>query len=146
MAALILNWLSFMILFPSFLYIARHQNEEKVGQCANDRMNGDLRCPTLDGVAAGLGISMACNFMIGLIMMAVLKQVETLDYAVDMYGDKALAVDAVKSTGSVPIADPHYATTRPSTPETTGRTGLLNQPVQSHQAHHDVELGRPMVV
>jgi hypothetical protein len=144
MTALILNWLSFMVMFPAFLYIARHQNENQVGQCASDHQGG--RCPSFDGVAAGLGICMAMNFLNGLAMMAVLKQVETADYAVDMYGDKALAVDAVKSTGSVPIADPHYATTRPSTPETTGRTGLLNQPVQSHQAHHDVELGRPMVV
>lgn len=151
MTALILNWLSFMVMFPAFLYIARHQQEEKVGACGADSMNDSLRCPSLNGVAAGLGICMGCNFMIGLVMMAVLKQVETADYAVDMYGDKALAVDAVKSTGSVPIADPHYATTRPSTPETTGRTTLTGNQIGStpgvgYHNNNDVELGRPIVV
>jgi uncharacterized membrane protein len=147
MIALILNWLSFMVMFPAFLYIARHNNEQKVGQCADDRMNSDLKCPSLDGVAAGLGVCMACNFLIGLSMMFVLRQVETADYAVDMYGDKALAVDAVKSTGSIPISDPHYstATTQPSTPELLKRN-INNNNTNIAPYQQDVEIGRPMVV
>ncbi len=98
MTALVLNWLSFMVMFPAFLYLARHNNENAVGFCSGDRFG--FRCPSFDAVAAGMGICMAVNFLIGLTMFAVLKQVETADFAVDMYGDKALAVDAVKSTGT----------------------------------------------
>jgi len=134
MTALVLNWMSFFLVFPAFIFLARHQNQGSAGQCANDHFNGNLRCESLDGVCAGMGIAAATTFLLGFDLMAVYAQPERADFAIAK-GQPAMA------TGPQALD-----ATRPSTP--TG--GVVNQPIQSggmnpmNMTTSNVELGQPV--
>jgi len=134
MAALLLNWLSFFTLFPAFLYMARHQNQGSVGQCATDHFNSDLKCPSLDGVTAGMGIATVATFLLGFDLMAVNAQPERADFAIAK-GAPAMA------TGPAALD-----ATRPPTPTATG---IVNQPIQNQSGipmtnMGNVQLGQPV--
>lgn len=135
MTALVLNWMSFFLVFPAFIFLARHQNQGSAGQCANDHFNGNLRCESLDGVAVGMGFAAATTFLLGFDLMAVYAQPERADFAIAK-GQPAMA--------SGPQA---LDATRPPTP--TG--GVVNQPIMQgsgmnpmNMTTSNVELGQPV--
>lgn len=137
MTALLLNWLSFFLIFPTFLFMARHQNEGSAGQCASDHYDGAYLCPTMDAITAGLGIAAAANFLLGFDLMAVYAQPERADFAVA----KGVPELATGPRGYDNI------NTRPPTPTASG---VVTQPIQTSSvpmhsvATNNMQVGQPV--
>lgn len=73
MAAILMNWISFFLMFPGFVYIAQIFYESKMQSvCFDHDTDTNLFCPAMRGVSAGEALCVTSTFLMGLLLLPVM--------------------------------------------------------------------------